>query len=454
MKKQIVAASLAAALALGLAACGTDTGGTTTPPAQGSVYFLNFKPEIAGVYDAIAQAYTKETGVAVKVQTAASGTYEQTLKSEIAKSDAPTIFQLNGPVGYQSWKDYTADLTNTELYKILSDKNLAISNDQGVFGIPYVIEGYGIIYNDAIMQKYFALPNKVSPLTSAEEIKSFDQLKVVADDMQAKKADLGIKGVFSATSLKKGEDWRWQTHLANVPLYYEWAGANTDLSAGTPATVEFSYAKQFQNIFDLYTTDSTVEKTLLGAKSVDDSMAEFALGNSAMVQNGNWAWGQIGEVQGNTVLEKDIKFMPIYIGAPDEAKQGLCIGTENFFAINSKTTPENQKASEDFLYWLYSSDAGKKFVVEDLGFIAPFSTFSDSETPADPLGQQVKAWSGNTDVNNIPWDFSIFPNQTWKDDLGADLLGYAQGTVTWDQLKGNAIADWAKQAAAAKPAAE
>jgi raffinose/stachyose/melibiose transport system substrate-binding protein len=446
MKKQMTVAVVVAALALGVSACGADSGGGGGDSTKGSVYFLNFKPEVADLYTAIAQAYTEETGVPVKVETAASGTYEQTLKSEIAKADAPTIFQVNGPVGYQSWKEYTADLKGTELYQHLTDKDLAISNSSGVFGIPYVIEGYGIIYNDAIMKQYFAMPDKVSPLASAAEIKSFDQLKQVADDMQAKKAALGIDGVFSATSLKKGEDWRWQTHLANVPLSYEWAEDGTDLSVGTPASITFKYADRFQAIFDLYLNDSTVDKGLLGAKSVDDSMADFALGKSAMVQNGNWAWGQISDVQGNKVQAEDIKFMPIYIGAPDESKQGLCIGTENFFAINSKASELNQKASADFLYWLYSSEKGKEFIVKDLGFIAPFDTFSESETPADPLGQQVMAWSKNADVKNIPWDFSIFPNQTWKDDLGADLLAYAQGQANWDQVKANAVTDWAKQA--------
>ncbi|HHX55157.1 MAG TPA: ABC transporter substrate-binding protein, partial [Clostridiales bacterium] len=91
------------------------------------IYFLNFKPEIAEVYDKVAADYEEETGVKVKVVTAASGTYEQTLKSEIAKSDPPTIFQINGPVGYQSWKDYTLDLKSTDLYSYLSDPGLAVT---------------------------------------------------------------------------------------------------------------------------------------------------------------------------------------------------------------------------------------------------------------------------------------------------------------------------------------
>ena len=51
--------------------------------AADEIYFLNFKPEIAEVYDKVAADYEEETGVKVKVVTAASGTYEQTLKSEM-----------------------------------------------------------------------------------------------------------------------------------------------------------------------------------------------------------------------------------------------------------------------------------------------------------------------------------------------------------------------------------
>lgn len=279
----------------------------------GSVYYLNFKPEVDEQWQEIAAAYTEETGVPVKVVTAASGTYEEVLKSEIAGSDAPTLFQINGPVGYNSWKDYCLDLTDTDLYKSLADQSLAIKGeDGGVYGVPYTVESYGIIYNDAIMQKYFAMDGAVA--TSVDEINNFDTLKSVVEDMQAKKDDLGIEGVFACTSLLPGEDWRWQTHLANIPVYYEYKDKNvTDL-----AELEFTYGDNFKNIFDLYINNSTCAPTLLGSKAVTDSMAEFALGQCAMVQNGNWGWGQIAGVDGNVVAETDVKFMPIYTGVAGE----------------------------------------------------------------------------------------------------------------------------------------
>jgi raffinose/stachyose/melibiose transport system substrate-binding protein len=422
----------------------------TQPPAAapaggGELYYLNFKPEVAEVYNKIAEAYKKETGNTLKVVTAAAGTYEQTLKSEIAKSDAPVLFQINGPRGYANWSDYTADLKDTELYKHLSDKSLAVTSGDGVYGIPYVVEGYGIIYNNALLSKYFATDG--AKAKSVAEINNFAKLKEVADDMQAKKDALGIKGVFCSTSLKPGEDWRWQTHLANIPIFYEIRDNKLDIkNPDNFKEIKFQYADNFKNIFDLYINDSTVAPTLLGSKSVDDSMAEFALGQCAMVQNGNWAWGQISGVDGNTVKPEDVAFLPIYTGMPGEEKQSISVGTENFFAINKQASPEKQKLAQDFIWWLFSSPTGKAFVTNDLKFIAPFDTFTDAERPTDPLAKSLISYMNNKDLYNAAWVFLVFPSQTFKDNFGAALLQYAQGKMPWDQVKQTFIDQWKVEA--------
>ena len=444
LKKYLTIALSAVMATVALTGCSSSSDDAAKDDEQGSVYYLSFKPEQEEQWKKIAEDYEKETGVKVKVVTAASGTYEQTLKSEIAKEDAPTLFQINGPVGYQSWKDYCLDLKDTELYKHLLNQDMAVKDGDGVYGIPYVEEGYGIIYNNAIMEKYFKLDG--AKAKSMDEINNFDKLKEVTEDMQAKKDELGIDGVFASTSLTPGEDWRWQTHLANLPIYYEYKDKDvTDLDK-----IDFTYADQYKNIFDLYINNSTCEPTLLGSKTVSDSMAEFALGKAAMVQNGNWGWGQIAEVEGNTVKAEDVKFMPIYTGVEGEEKQGLCIGTENFFSINNKASEADQKASIAFVEWLFTSDTGKKHVTEELGFIAPFDTFEDAETPQDPLAQEVLRYLGNKDLYNVDWNFVSFPSQTFKDDFGAALLEYANGNMKWEDVKTKVVDEWASEKEAAK----
>lgn len=439
----LLALTLVAGLIAGCGSESNDTkssgsGSDSSSGKAGEIYFLNFKPEIAPVYEKIAKDYEAETGVKVKVVTAAAGTYETTLKSEIAKSDAPTIFQINGPVGYQNWKDYALDLKDTKLYSYLSDQNLAVTDGGGVFGIPYAVEGYGIIYNNAIMKKYFELPDKAVSVSSMDEVKNFDTLKSVVEDMTAKKDKLGIKGVFASTSLAAGEQWRWQTHLANLPLYYEFKDnkeyGNTILAGLNTKEIEFKYNSNFKNIFDLYINNSVTKGQLLGSKSVTDSMAEFALGQAAMVQNGNWAWSQINEVDGNVVKADDIKFLPIYTGVSGEENQGLAVGTENYFSVNSKASPEKQKASIAFLEWLFSSDKGKAYVTKDLGFITPFNTFKDNEKPADPLAKEVTNWMQKDGIVSVPWTFAAFPSEEFKNAFGDALLQYAQGNKTWDDV--------------------
>lgn len=408
----------------------------------GKVYYLNLKPEVDTQWQEIAAAYTAETGVEVKVVTAASGTYEEVLRSEIAGTDAPTLFQINGPVGYQNWKDYCLDLTNSELYNALSDKGLAVTGaDGGVYGVPYTVEAYGIIYNDAIMQAYFATDG--AKAASVDEINSFAKLKEVVEDMTAKKDDLGIQGVFASTSLLPGEDWRWQTHLANVPVYYEYK----DNNVSDMAEITFKYSDNFKNIWDLYINNSTCAPGLLGSKAVTDSMAEFALGQCAMVQNGNWAWGQISDVEGNTVKEEDVKFMPIYTGIAGEENQGLCTGTENFWCVNSQASEADQKATLDFVNWMISSDAGKDYMVNSLGNAAPFSTFGDDEKPVDPLAKEMFRYMENG-KNSVTWNFTTFPSQAFKDDFGAALLEYCNGNMTWDEVKDLVVSRWAEEKSA------
>lgn len=443
--KKFIAVVTAVSLLICLSACGkkTNTENTGTE-GKGSVYFLNFKPEIAEIYNEIAKKYKEEKGVDVKVVTAASNTYETTLKSEIAKTNAPTIFQINGPVGYEAWKGYCLDLKDTKLYSFLSDKELAVKNEDGVFGIPYVVEGYGIIYNNAVLEKYFALPDKAVSITTADEIRNFATLKQVVEDMTKHKSQLGIDGVFASTSMSTGEQWRWTTHLASIPIYYEMKAQSDDstiVTALNAKTIDFTYADNFKNIFDLYLNNSTTEKGLLSGKSVENSMAEFALGKAAMVQNGNWAWEQISEVKGNKVKSEDVKYMPIYTGVDGEENQGLCVGTENYLSINKKASAADQKASIEFLEWLFSSETGKKYVTDRLDFIAPFNTFGEDERPDDPLAREILSWM-ESDADTIEWTFNSFPSQQFKDDFGNAMLEYVQGTKDWAHVRKTVTDSW------------
>ena len=422
-----------AAMSLGtLAACGSSTSGDD---AKGKVYYLNFKPEAADQWAALAKEYTKEKGVEVKVQTAASGTYEQTLKSEIAKTEAPTLFQVNGPVGYQNWKKYTADMSNTDVYKELTIQDVALKDGDKVVGVPYVMETYGLIYNKDILNKYFALDG--AKATSMDEIDNFDTLKAVADDMQARKDELGIKGAFTSAGFDSSSDWRFKTHLANLPLYYEFKDDNV---TEQPATIKGTYLPNYKKIFDLYITDSTTDPTQLSAKTGDDANSEFALGEAAFYQNGTWAWT---DLQKAGMKAESVGMMPIYTGVKGEEKQGLATGSENYWCINDKASDADKKATEDFLSWVITSDTGKKAISQDMGFTTPFKTFDDVKFD-NPLTEAAveDQKSGTTQVS---WNFTMMPSEEWKNKVGQALLEYAQGTGKWDAVKTAFVDGWASE---------
>ena len=410
---------------------------------EARVYYLNYKPESAESWKEIARAYEEETGVKVRILTAASGSYEQTLKSEIAKQKAPTLFQINGPVDYGKWKNYCRDLSGTKLYSWLTRPDMAVTNGDGVYGIPYVVEGYGIIYNDGVMQKYFSLTSRKTDFKSMDEVNNFDKLKALAEDMSRHLGELGIEGVFASTSFSEGEDWRWHTHLANLPVYYEF----TQKGIADEEKLDFSYEKNFKNIFDLYINNSCTTREEIGSKTVNDSMEEFAMGKVAMVQNGNWAWNQISQIDGNQVKEEDVKFLPIYTGVSGEEEQGLCIGTESYICVNSIASEADQQASIDFLEWLYGSETGKKYVTDSLGFISPFNTFAYEESPNDPLARQIVSDMSDSSKETVNWDFTTFPSQRFKVEFGNSLYSYCKGETTWEKVVESVKKTWASEKA-------
>lgn len=468
--KKMMALWLTAAMALGsLAGCGggsadqgaepttaapaADSGADTTTAAaggsdapapaasgEGAVYYLNFKPEQADQWVALAETYTKETGVPVTVVTAASGTYEQTLKSEMAKSEAPTLFQVNGPVGLASWKDYCYDLKDSAVYKDLSSDDFALIGDDGsVKGIAYVIETYGLIYNKKLLNDYINMDGAV--ITSADDIKDFATLKKVADDIQAKKDDLGIAGAFTSAGFDASSDWRFKSHLANLPLYYEYLAdgiTSTDAVKGT-------YLDNFKQIFDLYITDSTCAPTLLSGKTGEDSASEFALGEAVFYQNGTWAYNDIKD---NEVADEDLGMLPIFIGADKEANQGLCTGSENYWCVNSKASEANIQATLDFLQWVVESDAGKNGLAKEMGFVTPFSTFTEEYLPANPLVAIADEYVKKGTVS-VSWNFTTMPSEEWKNQLGSAMLEYAQGTGSWDAVVTAFVDGWATEYQAA-----
>ncbi|MDD3337015.1 MAG: ABC transporter substrate-binding protein [Eubacteriales bacterium] len=410
-----------------------------TAETTGSVYYLNFKPEQDQQWQDLAAKYTEETGVPVTVVTAASGTYDPTLTSELEKADAPTLFQVNGPVGLATRKSYCADLKGTELYAQLKSDDFALKDGDAVLGIAYVIETYGIIYNKELLAKYCALDNAV--IKDAAEIVNFATLKAVADDIQARKDEMGVVGAFASAGMDSSSDWRFKTHLANLPIYYEYQADGI----GSTEAIKGTYLDNYKQIWDLYITDATCEPAMIGAKTGEDALADFTLGEAVFYQNGTWAYGDCINAG---MTDEQLGMLPIYIGVEGEENQGLCTGSENYWCINNKASAENIKATEDFLAWVVTSDTGRDALANQMGFVTPFKAFDEGYTANNALIKAADEYiaAGKT---SVAWCFTTMPSETWKNNVGSALLEYAQGTGEWDAVKTAFVDSWATEYAAA-----
>ena len=440
-KKGLVAFGLAAVMtASALTGCGgaSDKKESGKKEAKGTVYYLNFKPEADAQWQELAKLYTDKTGVKVNVVTAAANQYETTLKSEMGKSEAPTLFQVNGPVGLASWKDYCYDLKDSDIAKQVTSDDFLLKDGDAVDGIGYAIESYGIIYNKNLLKKAGY---------TQDDIKSFDDLKKVAEDITKRSKDLGFSA-FTSAGMDGSSDWRFKTHLANLPIYYEYQKdgiENTDAIKGT-------YLDNYRNIWNLYINNSTTSSKQLSTKTGDDAVAEFVTEKAVFYQNGTWEYGNLtNEDNGYLVTADDMGMMPIYIGAPGEENQGLCTGSENYWCVNNKASEEDIQATLDFLAWCVESDTGRDAIANEMGFVTPFTTFDDDAYQTNnPL---IKAANESIEAGKTPvsWNFSSIPSETWKDGVGSALLQYAQGSQSdeeWNAVKTAFVDGWASEYAA------
>ena len=431
-KKKVLSIVLAAAMAAGMmAGCGSDSGSEKggSEEAKGKVYYLNFKPEADEYWQELAETYTDETGVPVTVLTAASGEYEKTLKSEMAKTDAPTLFQVNGPVGLASWKDYCYDLSDSDIAGELTDDSFALMDGDKMAGIAYVVENYGIIYNKALLEQAGY---------TADDITDFDSFKEVVEDITAHKDELGFSA-FTSAGMDGSSDWRFKTHLANLPIYYEYKDEGID----TTDAIKGTYLDNYRQIWDLYINNATCAPTEISTKTADDATAEFVTEEAVFYQNGTWEYNNIADVG-----DENLGILPIYIGVEGEENQGVCTGTENYWCVNSKASEDDIQATLDFMNWCVTSDEGVEAMCSDMGFVIPFpANLESTNTLVNEANKYME--EGKTPVT---WCFSTMPSEEWKNGVGSALTAYAadQTDANWDAVVSAFVDGWAAEAAAAK----
>ncbi|HIS16436.1 MAG TPA: ABC transporter substrate-binding protein [Candidatus Scatomorpha merdavium] len=445
--KKFLALLLALVMVFALAACGepaTDpsdapSGGDDTQTsdapeggdstATGSVYYLNFKPEADAAWQELAALYTEQTGVTVKVVTAASGEYSSTLTAEMDKSDMPTLFQCGNQAGLDTWGDYCYDLTDTAVYKEMTTDDFNLFGENGeVYCIGYCYEAFGIIVNTALLAE---AGYELSDITN------FESLKSIAEDITARHATGELAfAAFSSSGLDSSSSWRFSGHLANMPLFYEF---RDDGVTSQPATITGAYLDNFKMIWDLYVANSDTAPAQLTTATSDQSKAEFGEGKAVFYQNGSWEYDSL--VNDFGMDPANLAMIPIYCGVEGEEDAGLCCGTENCWAVNAKASEEDIQATLDFMYWVVTSEEGTTMMAEQFGPI-PFKNAKESSNVFFNNANEYIADGKYT----VTWAFNYTPNvDTWRAAVVAALTQYTVGGGSWDDVVTAFVQGWATQ---------
>ena len=428
MMKKYLSLLLCAALVLALCACGASASAD-----GGSVYWLNFKPESDEVLQKVAALYTEKTGVEVKVVTAASGSYNETLTAEMDKSEAPTLFVVGNQGAIDTWGDYCYDLTGTPIAnELTTDAYNLYDADGKLCSIGYCYECYGIITNKALLEKAGY---------NVADINNFAVLKACAEDIHARRDELGFDA-FTSNSMSSDSSWRFTGHLANLEYYYESVDA-PEAWESCPATLTGAYMENFKNLWDLYINNSTAEPSALAAGGFDAN-AEFANGEAVFYSQGNWEWSGLAE---KGMKAEDLTMLPYYCGVAGEEKAGLNCGTENCWAVNAKASEENIKATLDFMYWMVTDPEASEILVGTFG-VMPYAKSVASTNPFLAIANEYSA-KGNY---VMPWVTNFQPNvDAYREALVAAMNQYdaSPTDANWQQVVTAFVDGWAVQYKAA-----
>ncbi len=347
-----------------------DPGNTQTQAAKKIIIFQS-KVEITDQLDACAKEYQAETGTEVEVWSTTGDDYLQQLKIKLGNNQGPTVFSLAPGAESEELKAYTQDLSDLSFIKDISP-NMADVIDGKTVGIPYTMEGFGIVYNKSLID-----PAKVN---------NYDTFVQMLKDQKA----AGING-FSLSQ----ESYFLIGHILNTPFalqadpqdFIKKLVAGEVKLQGTPEFDEF--AKFMEAIRE--NTGNPLEV------NYDKEIGDLATGKSASIHQGNWCYGMFKDY----TLNFDLGLMAFPLMGNDK----LAVSVPSCWYVNSQAKPEEIQAGKDFLNWLYTSETGKKYLMDEFGFIPVVSTMTNSKL--DPLSQSVAdyAAAGKT----ISWPMKYWP---------------------------------------------
>ena len=459
--KKMLSFLLVSLLLLSFAACGgkrTDNNDTTaentaqtdTPSKATSLTVLSMSPALMGAFEEIAAAYRAKTGVTLQFQTQPKETYRNTLLSALDRENAPAIFVLTDDEDLEELSGKSADLQGTALATFLADKSLALTDNDHLLAVPVDVTAYGLLYNKAVTDRYFALKNKKTSYASMDEITDYEKFKALVTDLAAHKQELGIDAVFA--DLPLGADGDWLSHASSAAVYADVKGEDSPLTRAVRALKDFAFSvgDKIEDAFDLLFDNTVSGRKKLDTVTENDALKEFATGKTAFLYTGSDSYDKLKKMENSVLKDEDLHFLPLYLGLDGEDAMGLTVDTTRYLAVNDNASDAQKQAAVDFLEWLFSAEDGKRFVKENLGFNAPFNTFKEGELSDDPLKTETLRHLSKDGETAMPDLSRAYPGGTFRTDVGGSLLQYTRGEKGWDDFVSDVKTMWNRAVQAGK----
>lgn len=444
------------------------------------LYIFNQKGENAEAMKAAAETFGEEKGVTVKVFSLGSGTNsDDTLRAEMNSKNKPGIFTTGNSLTLVEWVEggFAMDLskaTNEEFIKLVSEvpESFHLTDGNANYGIPFNVEGYGYIVDTQMIAALFGEDN-VDDFISAFQAASYDEFEVAVHTLQAyikegtggtvalsgKEFPLAAEKTGKAENLEAvfsvagAEKWTYGDHFVNIAtdaVFKDSKAASeatkTDLEAGKGAFE--AYAKAL----DLKTSNATTARgqELINSSSngYDPSVATFASGKAIFLKQGNWAYGNIQKA--NPDIVDTLAFLPVKMPftqsdirvdglTVEHMMQSIPVFVPGYYLINDKVSDEEKALAQEFLVWLNTSEAGQKFVIEDMAFI-PYNADPTTTSAGYSLGDSIISYiaEGNTLTNA----YAGAPAGWATDTFGQYIMENYLNTPEWSDAAYEDIANY------------
>lgn len=395
-----------------LAGCGSaKTGDTKTDSTKEvKITMLNTKGEIQVQLEEAAKAFTKENpNVTLDIVPAGAGDSPfQKISSMYAAGNAPTLAMLD-PNDIAKVSDKFSDLSSEKWAKDASAGTLDAGKVDGkVMAFPLAIEGYGLIYNKAVLDKAGVDPTS---------IKTTKDLESAFQKVQA-------TGV--APMVLSPMDWSLGAHY--LPTVYleqsKESGAPEkfvqDLKAGKVDLKSNTVFNGLMTTFDLLKANNFDKKSPL-AGTYEKAAEYLAKGQAAFWFMGNWAWPNMKSFD---TANGQYGFIPVPVSnnADDYGNSQIIAGSSKFIGIDTKNNDADQQAAaKKFLEWLVYSEAGQDALVNKCSLVPAFSNIKLEIK--DPLGKSIKQYLN--DKKTIP-TITTLPGDHWA-QVGGSMQKYLDG---------------------------